>query len=86
MKTAAAVLFGFALCTVSAYAADWPTFRKADSDNNGSVTMDEAVGVQGLRENFAQYDKDSDGKLSRSEYESAKRSAGRTGRADEKSQ
>lgn len=54
---------------------DWPTFRKADSDNSGAISQDEARSVQGLGTNFSQYDKNNDGQLSRSEYESAKKAA-----------
>lgn len=87
MKSAmGVVLFGLALSAVWVHAADWLTFRKADNDNNGSISMDEAQSVQGLADNFAQYDKDSDGKLSRSEYESAKKAAGTAGGAEQKSQ
>lgn len=70
-----------ALPLATLYAADvdkkakeWPTFKKADADNNGNISMDEARTVgTGLADNFAQYDKNSDGQLSRSEYESAKK-------------
>jgi hypothetical protein len=51
----------------------WPSFRKADADNNGAVSMEEARGVSGLGDSFATYDKNGDGQLSRSEYESAKK-------------
>lgn len=74
-----AVLLGFAVSAFAAgaYAAEeWPSFRKADNDNSGAISMDEARGISGLGDNFAQYDKDGDGQLSRSEYEAAKKAAG----------
>lgn len=82
-----AVLLGFAVSALSAgaYAADkegsWPSFRKADNDNSGSISMDEARNIGGLGDNFAQYDKNNDGQLSRSEYESAKKAASKAGGA-----
>lgn len=77
-----AVLLGLAVSAFSAgaYAAEqeegsWPSFRKADNDNSGAISMDEARNVGGLGDSFAQYDKNNDGQLSRSEYESAKKAA-----------
>lgn len=87
-----AVLLGFAVSgfAVGASAAgegavgkDWPSFRKADNDNNGAISMDEARGIGALGDSFAQYDKNSDGQLSRSEYESAKKAASKAGGAGE---
>jgi hypothetical protein len=59
---------------------DWPTFRKVDADNNGSISMDEARTLSGLSDSFTSYDKNADGQLSRAEYESAKK-AQKTGRS-----
>ena len=85
-KSAVTTAFVFALSTVAitGYAADkdksskssdWPSFRKVDTDKSGSISMDEARSIQGLSDNFTQYDKNNDGQLSRSEYEAAKKSA-----------
>lgn len=94
-----AMVFGVAVSVVSlgAFAAaegkgSWPTFREADADSSGAISLDEARTVQGLGDGFAQHDKNSDGRLSRSEYESAKKAAKKadgagsvTGSAGEKS-
>lgn len=66
-----------AVAPAAAQQADWPSFRKADSDSNGVISMDEARSVRGLGETLADHDKNGDGRLSRSEYETAKRAAGR---------
>lgn len=47
------------------------TFQSADADGNGAISMDEARSVPGLADKFAQADKNGDGQLSKSEYESA---------------
>lgn len=47
------------------------TFQTADADGNGAISMDEARSVPGLADKFAQADKNGDGQLSKSEYESA---------------
>jgi hypothetical protein len=83
LKSAVSLVFALALSTVSvaAFAADkssskadnWPSFKKVDADNNGAISMDEARSVPGLADSFTQYDKNSDGQLSQSEYESAKK-------------
>lgn len=87
-STVKAMLFGITVSAISlgSFAADegqgsWPTFRKADADNSGAISMDEARTVQGLGDNFGQHDKNSDGQLSRSEYESAKKAASKAGGA-----
>lgn len=94
IKTGIVTLFALGLSSVAVTATaaqgkdkkDWPSFRKADADNNGAISQDEARSVTGLGDSFAQYDKNSDGQLSRSEYESAKKaqpgSAGRSGAQD----
>lgn len=60
---------------------DWPTFKKVDADNNGAISMDEARTVSGLSESFAPYDKNGDGQLSKSEYESAKKAQKSAGKS-----
>ena len=52
---------------------DWPTFRETDRDANGALTLDEARNVRALGDDFALHDKNSDGRLSRAEFEAAKR-------------
>ncbi|MBI3897097.1 MAG: hypothetical protein HY308_02240 [Gammaproteobacteria bacterium] len=74
----------FAAQAADSSAKDWPTFKKADADSSGAVSVDEARSVTGLSENFASYDKNGDGQLSRSEYESAKK-AQKGGKAGETS-
>lgn len=51
------------------------TFQTADADGNGAISMDEARTVPGLADKFAQADKNGDGQLSKSEYESALKGA-----------
>ncbi|BAU47416.1 hypothetical protein SVA_0837 [Sulfurifustis variabilis] len=52
--------------------AAMPSFEQADKDKSGSVEASETTGIAGL--DLTAADKDNDGKLSRSEYESAKQS------------
>ena len=47
------------------------TFKQHDADGNGAISMDEARSVPGLSEKFSKADKNGDGQLSKSEYESA---------------
>ncbi len=47
------------------------TFKTHDADGNGAISMDEARSVPGLSEKFSKADKNGDGQLSKSEYESA---------------
>ena len=47
------------------------SFQKVDTDANGAISMDEARAVPGLADNFTKADKNGDGQLSKSEYESA---------------
>lgn len=51
------------------------TFQSADADGNGAISMEEARSVPGLADKFAQADKNGDGQLSKSEYESAVKGA-----------
>lgn len=62
--------------SAAAFAAEadrWPSFRQADQDANGALTLDEVRDVRVLANDFALYDKNGDGKLSRAEFEAAKR-------------
>lgn len=56
----------------SGSATAMPSFEQADQDGSGSVEISEATGIAGLDMSAA--DTDSDGKLSRSEYEAAQKS------------
>ena len=51
------------------------TFKTHDADGNGAISMDEARSVPGLSEKFSKADKNGDGQLSKSEYESAVKGA-----------
>ncbi|HEX7045662.1 MAG TPA: hypothetical protein VF203_13730 [Burkholderiales bacterium] len=59
--------------------SDWPSFRQTDADKSGAISMDEARRVQGLGDRFADYDRNTDGQLSRSEFEAAKRTSANRG-------
>src|ERR1051325_3626307 len=81
----AAIAFAVSAVSVATLAADksskaneWPSFKKVDADNNGSISMDEARSIPGLADTFTQYDKNNDGQLSKSEYEAAKKAAHRS--------
>lgn len=58
--------------TGSETAVAMPRLEQADRNGSGSVEISEATGIAGLDMSAA--DTDRDGKLSRSEYESAKQS------------
>lgn len=60
-----------------------PSFEEADKDGSGAVEISEATGISGLDMSAA--DEDNDGRLSRSEYEAAKKSheEGTTGAGSE---
>lgn len=47
------------------------SFKQHDADGNGAISMEEARAVPGLSEKFSKADKNGDGQLSKSEYESA---------------
>ena len=53
------------------FAADKPEFATSDKDKNGYVSREEAASVPGLAEMFAAADADSDGQLSRAEFDAA---------------
>jgi hypothetical protein len=46
-----------------------PAFSDVDKDKNGYISADESVGVPGLSEQLTQLDRNSDGKISKTEYE-----------------
>lgn len=50
---------------------DWSSFTKVDKDSSGFIDQSEASNVQGL--DFTSADADGDQRISRSEYEAAKR-------------
>jgi len=86
----AVIAMGLSAVSVTAMSAEgkdkssskeWPSFRKVDADNNGAISQDEARNVSGLA-NFTQYDKNNDGQLSRSEYESAKKGKSAASKSD----
>lgn len=64
---------------------DWPSFKKVDADNNGAISQDEARTVSGLSEGMTSHDKNGDGQLSKSEYESAKKAAKSAGKSGDAS-
>lgn len=55
-------------------AKQWSSFGKVDANSNGYIEQSEAASVSGL--DFNATDSDSDGRISRSEYEAAMRNAG----------
>lgn len=61
------------------------TFKTHDADGNGAISMEEARSVPGLSEKFSSADKNGDGQLSKSEYESAVK-GGKQKSGEEKSQ
>lgn len=77
-----AAVSAFSLCAFAAQdGKEWPTFREADADNSGAISIDEAQEMPGVSQGFSRYDKNGDGQLSRSEYESAKKGAAKAGGA-----
>jgi Ca2+-binding EF-hand superfamily protein len=48
---------------------EWPAFESADRNADGTVDSKEALSLRGF--NFKVADKDKDGKISKSEYETA---------------
>lgn len=64
---------------------EWSSFTKVDADSSGFIEQTEASSVQGL--DFTSADADGDQKLSRSEYEAAKRgSSGKSSGASKSGQ
>lgn len=51
----------------------WPAFRETDRDANGTLSLDEVRSIPVLADGFALHDKNGDGRLSRAEFEAAKR-------------
>lgn len=78
-----AALIGFAALVagiaapLAATQEAWPAFREADRDANGTLSLDEVRTIPVLAEEFALHDSNGDGRLSRAEFEAAKRSAAR---------
>ena len=68
-----AVLAGIAMPLGATQSKTWPTFREADRDANGTLSLDEVRTVPVLADEFALHDKNGDGRLSRAEFEAAKR-------------
>lgn len=58
----------------SAASGDWSSFTDVDKDSSGFIEQSEATVVQGL--DFISADVDSDQRISRSEYEAAKKGKG----------
>lgn len=58
----------------SASSGQWSSFSDVDKDSSGFIEQSEATGVQGL--DFISADVDSDQRISRTEYEAAKRGKG----------
>lgn len=84
------VAFALSAISLAAYGADQKSekagakggatsFQKIDADGNGAVSMDEARSVPGL--DFAKADKNGDGQLSKSEYESATKGKEKSGKS-----
>ena len=63
--------------------SEWSSFTKVDADSSGFIEQTEASSVQGL--DFTTADADGDQKLSRSEYEAAKRGSSGTSSGASKS-
>lgn len=89
----AVVVFALSAISVSAYGADQKadksaksgatSFQTVDADGNGAISMDEARAVSGL--DFAKADKNGDGQLSKSEFESATKAQGKSEKKSSKS-
>lgn len=70
MSAVSAVAFG-----AGEQGAKQGSFKTHDADGNGAISMEEARAVPGLSEKFSKADKNGDGQLSKSEYESAAKGA-----------
>lgn len=56
------------LAAAGAQAADVPSFKSLDRNDDGVVSAEEASERRGLRELIAEYDDNGDGRLNRGEY------------------
>lgn len=65
-----AIASALLLATGSVMSAEIPKFKAADADSSGFVEEGEFAAAQeaGVKEGFAELDKDGDGKLSKEEY------------------
>jgi hypothetical protein len=65
-----AIASALLLATGSVMSAEIPKFKAADADSSGFVEEAEFAAAQeaGVKEGFAELDKDGDGKLSKEEY------------------
>ena len=60
---------GTAMAGTEAAGSAEETFASLDTDQNGSLTMEEASKLKGLAEKFAEVDADADGALSLAEFQ-----------------
>jgi hypothetical protein len=67
MAALAFVSSGWAIAAQPSQPAE--LLQKLDTDKDGYISKQEALGSPGVERNFAAWDKDKDGKLSRSEVE-----------------
>lgn len=70
---AVTVLAGGGL-TGGVYAAEWPSFEEVDKNADGVIDAQEALTLRGF--NFGAADKNKDGKISKSDYETAMKEQG----------
>lgn len=70
---AVTVLAGGGL-TSAVYAAEWPSFEEVDKNADGTIDAQEALALRGF--DFGIADKNKDGKLSKSDYETATKEQG----------
>ncbi len=64
------IAFAMMIASGSVMSAEIPKFKDADADGSGFVEEAEFAGAQeaGVKESYAELDKDGDGKLSKEEY------------------